>query len=267
MMKILLFFLLFFLFQKEVSTKKLTIGESHCIMRITEKKSAVATLVSLHENEQVAVQAYNSLSGQISFNLIELKQNNKREITFKQNGKGVLIDPNRVFTNIGIVGTLNKYQLNNYSAAHKNTVVKFSNELISYLTQYKTGDYIIAIHNNSDGRKGKGTVSILNYQDEKNEQNGDIKDCYVNPAEDEDDFVLVTNQNDFNYVKNKKVNVALYKDKINNDDGSLSVYCIQNNIPYINIEAQQSEKGNHLKGQKKLLEYTYELLTNKNKKL
>jgi hypothetical protein len=42
------------------------------------------------------------------------------------------------------------------------------------------------------------------------------------------------------------------------DDGSLSIYCQKNKLPYINIEAQHGQKAEQIK----MLQETYSLIKN-----
>lgn len=77
---------------------------------------------------------------------------------------------------------------------------------------------------------------------------------------DVDVFFLVTEQADFDYLKKQKQNVVLQSEKPT-DDGSLSVYFEKNNIPYINIEAENE----HNEKQIEMMKIIYGLLKNKTK--
>jgi hypothetical protein len=83
----------------------------------------------------------------------------------------------------------------------------------------------------------------------------DAKLVNINLETDVDDFFFVTDKNIFKFLKEKNQNVAL-QDNVNvTDDGSLSVYCGKNKIPYINVE---SEHG-HFREQTRMLEILQEI--------
>ncbi|MBK7099776.1 MAG: hypothetical protein IPH58_17615 [Sphingobacteriales bacterium] len=98
--------------------------------------------------------------------------------------------------------------------------------------------YIVALHNNTDS-----SYSILSYLNAK-----DAEDVYINENEDIDDFFFVTARSEFEYFKSLGRNVVLQSEEVK-DDGSLSVYCQNNGIPYINIEAQHG----HLQEQAEMI--------------
>jgi hypothetical protein len=108
---------------------------------------------------------------------------------------------------------------------------------------------IIAVHNNTDEK-----YSIKSY--EKGEDLGkDAKLVNTNLKTDVDDFFFVTDKNIFKFLKEKNLNVAL-QDNVNvTDDGSLSVYCGNYKIPYINVEGEHG----HLPEQIKMLEILQEI--------
>jgi hypothetical protein len=59
-------------------------------------------------------------------------------------------------------------------------------------------------------------------------------------------MLLVTELAVFNLLKKENVNVVLQsKDAV--DDGSLSIYAMQNSIPYINAEVQHGHIDEHLR--------------------
>jgi hypothetical protein len=66
----------------------------------------------------------------------------------------------------------------------------------------------------------------------------------------------VTDQNIFEKLSTGKYHVVLQNNELMTDDGSLSVYCGQLGIRYINVEAQH----NHLIRQIKMLIFAYQKL-------
>jgi hypothetical protein len=63
---------------------------------------------------------------------------------------------------------------------------------------------------------------------------------------DGDDLVYVTEPRLFSSLKKANVNVIL-QSKFASNDGSLSVYAMQNNIPYINVEVQHGHMDEHFR--------------------
>jgi hypothetical protein len=70
---------------------------------------------------------------------------------------------------------------------------------------------------------------------------------------DADDFIYTTNLSFYKKLKAKEVNVILQDNKKYVNDGSLSVYCGVNDIPYINIEAQKGHFDEQLRLIKEVL--------------
>ena len=112
------------------------------------------------------------------------------------------------------------------------------------------GTIVVAMHNNTDVN-----YSIKSYLPGGDESEN-TKDVYINDSWDPDDFVYTTVEEYFNELKARGVNVILQDNEACVNDGSLSVYCGQNDIPYLNIEAQ---KG-HLEEQIQLIGIVMEIL-------
>lgn len=242
--------------------EKIKIGDRYCTVKFTEEENAVVTLISLHDKENTAIEAYKMLPKEIKLNLLELKHNEKeRNVFFNYNGVNFNFDPNRIFTEKGIDSTLISNNIGKKITKELIAeVTRFSKQLLSAIKKSKKGEYIIAAHNNNDGKEGKGSVSILNYSSKDHLDSKDIDEVHLSTSGmDEDDFVLVTQKSDFDFFKSRDVNVALYKTKPTDNDGSMSFYCITHNIPYINIEAQHG----HIKEQTELIKMTYKLLNSK----
>lgn len=257
-----LFIFLLLLFTGSESATAIKIGDASVKLVYTNNNSTVATIVSLHNSETIAVDAAKGILPKSKFNILQLQNAGNRNIKFSVDKQSYEIDPNRVFTDSGVALTLkerNKTQ-KSFPIAVTKEVKRFGEELLSEIKKRKMTGYIVAAHNNYKGFENEGAVSILNYANFKTEANKDVEDVAIFDKNDLDDFVLVTQRKDFDFFKSKRVNVALYKKEVK-DDGSLSVYCIQNNIPYINIEAQHDGKTGHIEEQKKLMELTFELLT------
>jgi hypothetical protein len=230
--------------------KTINLGSKSCKLILKGKLENNAIFLSLHDDENTSVIAFNEVSQSIDNPvLIELQQSGSRFIKYGYNGLDYLIDPNRIFTEIGINNTLKK---NNKTvpAELKVALKKVSIQLIDLILPKDKKKYIVAIHNNSND----------NYSAKSYVGSNDAEKIYMNPSEDPDDFFFVTNLQDFEFFKTKKRNVILQSLKAL-DDGSFSIYCARINQPYINIEAQEG----HKETQKLMIKEAYQLIQSKQK--
>lgn len=224
-----------------------TIGDSSIQLQKQYFGTAPAGIyfINLHASETTSIQATQQYLSNSNGCFIQLMNGNKRNVQFSLNNIAYQFDPNRIFTNMGIEASLKKNSSYNIDAAK--TVNNFAQSILNSMPQPKL---IIAMHNNTNN-----DFSISSYSKGKNEAINAAQ-IYINPKMDADDFIYTTELKIFNYLKNKKINVVLQKAKGYNDDGSLSVYCGQQQIPYINIEAQID----HLKEQQQLLNAITEIM-------
>ncbi len=220
------------------------LGTNSCVIRVHNSEKSIANMVALHDNENTAVKAYESLSGDVNFSLYELHQNGERLLEYKMNNKKYFFDPNRIFSTIGIEKTLIKYN-KNYPKELNEKISVFADSLLATIINKPACKYIIAIHNNSNNN-----FSVLTYQNSI-----DAKEVFISKTEDIDNFFLVTDHNDFNRIKSLNQNVVLQSENAI-DDGSLSIYCQKHNIPYINIEAEDGQ----VKKQIKMITLIYNIL-------
>jgi hypothetical protein len=178
--------------------------------------------------------------------LYELKQSDERLLKYEIKGKVYSFDPNRIFSSIGIKGTILKYN-KAHAQELENSLRLFADSLLKTINLKNSDCYIVAIHNNTNN-----DFSVLSYKNSK-----DAEEVYVNSSQDIDNFIIVTTKVDFDYFKDKKRNVVLQSANAI-DDGSLSIYCQKNKLPYINIEAQHGQKAEQIK----MLQETYSLIKN-----
>lgn len=185
---------------------------------------------NMHDNENTAVEAANNFINQNKGYLIEIKAQNERLITFILNGRNYIFDPNRIFTDMGINGTLKKYN-KTYSEEAFQAVKEFALRLKNILIQTDP-KIIVTIHNNTNGK-----YSIHTYLP-GNALANDAKRIHLNKDKDPDNFFFVTISLFFDYFAEKGFNVILQDNEKVIDDGSLSIYCTQQKIPYINIDVE-----------------------------
>lgn len=191
----------------------------------------------MHSNENTCIESFLALPDSCPFVLYEIQQDGKRLLKYDDNSRSYYFDPNRMFSKKGIINTLNKNN-KSYPAGIAKKIKYFTDTLLHFLTPQNPSNYIIAIHNNTDG-----DFSVKSYLNSP-----DAVQVYVSKSEDPDDFFIVTKIVDFYFFRSRFQNVVL-QSKLAKDDGSLSIYCQKKNIPYINIEAEDG----HLKKQTEML--------------
>ncbi|MBD3637672.1 MAG: hypothetical protein HUJ25_09985 [Crocinitomicaceae bacterium] len=184
--------------------------------------------INVHEDEQTSIDAVYEFAKENPVRFVRLKHNETRRIDFSLRGRQYSVDPNRIFTGVGRWKTLRDG--GKYSFKASRSVKYLANEILNYVHKNAV---IIAMHNNTDVN-----YSIKSYLPGGDESKN-TKEIYINEAMDPDDFIYTTDESFFYKLKEKKINVILQDNKRYVNDGSLSVYCGKNGIPYINIEAQK----------------------------
>lgn len=208
----------------------------------------IAHFVALHQDETTAVASFyqfqqNSWFKHLRF--FQLQQKSDRLIYFKTGNKQYAVDPNRMFSFDGIQTSLKIHNnKKRYPAALVDEIHSFADSFLLKILPKDSSVYIVALHNNTNKN-----YSILTYKN-----SSDVDTVYFSTVDDPDDFLLVTERSDFNFFAGRNRNVALQSYQAF-DDGSLSIYCQQHNIPYINIEAEHG----HLQQQELMIKevYTY----------
>lgn len=118
----------------------------------------------------------------------------------------------------------------------------FSDTLLEMM-QVDSQKLLIALHNNlEDG------YSMASYRVDSVYEREALS-IYVGWHPDPDDFYFVTDRRIFEALQPNHYHVVLQDNAMMTDDGSLSVYCGQRGIQYVNVEAQHG----HLEEQKKMI--------------
>lgn len=247
---ILLFLPCMLLSGKNDNDQRFSLGTKHCVLRKTIVKEGALTLIALHDNENTAVEAYHAWTAELNINLLELHQSGDRYLQFQYRGSVYEIDPNMIFTEAGIAKTLSRNQKNIPVELRQQIKLFADSLLLQFIDSGQKKNYVVAIHNNSAEQ-----FSVLSYRDASK-----AKALHIEASEDIDDFLIVTDSTDFTYFKNMSLNVVWQNPAIE-DDGSLSVYCQQHHIPYINIEAEHG----HLPKQTEMIKMVYDLIKEKEK--
>lgn len=230
--------------------------DSICILGRTEigfyeyypEVSENIIFLNVHQDETTSIESLHHYTKVDSFSFFYLLHSETRRITFELKGKNYDFDPNRIFTRRGIRKTLKDGERKSRKAIRE--VEKLSNAILSRLPANHT---VIAVHNNTDIN-----YSIKSYLPGGGEFKN-TKLVYVNDEMDPDDFIYTTDFDFYEAFKSKGINVILQDNNKFVNDGSLSVYCGLNDIPYINIETQ---KG-HFDEQIMLIKMVLEVLRGK----
>jgi hypothetical protein len=205
---------------------------------------------NMHDNENTSVAVSKKMIDNLGKGkFAELRHNGNRLISFYLKGIKYSIDPNRIFTPKGIEKTLRWY--GSYSKEAQIEVEKFSASIIKEVL--KDSDFVVAMHNNSNLK----TFSIHDFHPKTGKFGKEAKEIYCNPKMSAGDFFYTIQESHFNYFKNNQMNVVLQNNTTFSDDGSLSTYCTQKNIPYINVEAKEG----HFEAQLEMLVLLQNLFT------
>ncbi len=223
------------------------LGARKCYLQTTtnarDDRSSYHTFVALHENETTCIEAFNSFKPTFHFKLFRLQQTGDRLVRIDTNRQVQKFDPNRMFSTQGILKTLALCNTKVLRVS-KSIVQVFANSILKTILP-KQGKAVVALHNNTNDGYSVNSYADLIHADS----------IHVNKSVDVDDFFVVTNYQDFKFFRSRKQNVVLQLSKSEND-GSLSAYCRENKIRYINVEAENG----HLVEQANMLRLLNELL-------
>lgn len=208
----------FFLNDKEIKMIRYQYGDPH-----------IRFLV-LHGTEKTGLKAAFEFMRLFGGSAIELNYGKGRYIEFSDSSKRFSFDPNNMFTDEGAYMGL---VLFSEPQVHHGVPEKVRNLGRKILKASKPDSLgvIVTLHNNYNGG-----FSVYSYTPGNFLENS-AEDVYINRDMDPDNFIFVTERRFFDYIKQKQVNVVLQSPQVP-DDGSLSVFAMQNQIPYANIESQ-----------------------------
>jgi len=108
-----------------------------------------------------AIDAFNSLPKEISFNLFEIHQANEWWLAYRINQKDYFFDPNRIFSKPGIDRTLKNCNQRTviFPTEITTQIEKFSDNLLKVFNIRNPSKYIISIHNNTNN----GALSLIDF--------------------------------------------------------------------------------------------------------
>jgi hypothetical protein len=189
--------------------------------------------INLHDDEITSVNGAKKLLERYGGLLIKIENYRTRNIKFKLEDQYYTFDPNRMFSRQGIVQSLILHGRISDKAVDE--VGKFANRVLQLIPGGSS--CIVALHNNSNG-----SYSINSYLP-GNLREKDAKELYKNTDQDPDDIFLTTDSLLYKQLSNeRKYNTILQDNAHAKKDGSLSVYCGEKNIRYINCETQHGKQ-------------------------
>ncbi len=220
-------------FQPKENTLRYKLGERVIQVKTFQYGDAKDVVyVNLHDDEMTAINGTKKLLEKKGGLLIKIENYRTRNIKFKLDGKYYTIDPNRMFSRAGIARSLLIFGRTNPKAIDE--IEKFANYILQLIPPNPS--WIVALHNNTNGR-----YSINSYIPGGDKQK-DAKGVNVNNDLDADDFFLTTDSVLFDRLASQKYN-AIWQDNVNaKKDGSLSIYCGERNIQYINCETEHGRQ-------------------------
>lgn len=223
------------------------LGNTIIQARSEQRSGAPLTMVNVHDDENTAVQAGVANIEKYGGRVIELVHSGERLITFSLGEERFVFDPNRMFSDRGIEATLLRHST--YSEAAQAAIREFAT---AYLRQFELDSekVLVALHNVTEGFFSVEAFLPGEYL------SADAAAVHVSPRHSRFDFFFVTQADHYEWLKQRDFNVVLQDNERVEDDGSLSVYCAQKGIPYLNVEAHVE----HLREQLALLEAVRELL-------
>jgi hypothetical protein len=207
-------------------------------------------LYNMHDNENTAAIAGRIVSKKYGGEYFELIHEGKRLISFQYGEDSIHIDPNRIYTDAGIWTQLEKNNITDTMVFR--TIQSWRNSLLTIL-DVEHRELVIALHNNTNQH-----YSFKSYMPGEEFEN-EAAALRKGSLNDKDDFYFVTDPRIMYQLEPGRYNIVLQSNNTMTDDGSLSVYCAQLGIPYVNVETQQ----NRLIRQMKMLIYVFQQLMNK----
>lgn len=184
--------------------------------------------INLHDDEITAVSGAKRVLEKNGGTLVKVENYRQRNIKFKMNGKSYVFDPNRIFSRTGSAQSLAGFGRSDKEAIDE--VERFGKRILKLLPPPSV--CIISLHNNTEGK-----FSITSFLP-GNERQRDAKAIQTMPNEDPDDLFLTTDSVLYQRLKREKYNAVWQNNLTVVKDGSLSVYCGEKNICYLNCESE-----------------------------
>jgi len=224
------------IYQPQVSSRYFRLGERVVQVKMYQYgNSKEKVYINLHDDEITAVNGAKKLLEKKGGFLIRIENYKTRNLRFRLDGKYYTVDPNRIFSRPGITRSLIIF--GNTSPKAIDEIEKFANHILELIP--RNAAWVIALHNNTNGK-----YSVNSYLP-GGEKEKDARGLHVNEDQDADDFFFTTDSILFYRLANERYNTIL-QDNINaKKDGSLSVYCGEKNIHYVNCETEHGRQSDY----------------------
>ena len=221
------------LYQPQENSRYFKLGERLVQVKMYQYgNSKEKVYVNLHDDEITAVNGVRKLLEKKGGYLIRIENYKTRNLRFKLNGTYYTIDPNRMFSREGIMRSLIIF--GNTSPEAIEAIERFANHILELIP--RNAAWIIALHNNTNGK-----YSINSYLP-GGEKEKDAKELNVNGEQDADDFFFTTDSTLFYRLANERYNTILQDNEKAKRDGSLSIYCGERNMHYVNCETEHGRQ-------------------------
>jgi hypothetical protein len=212
----------------------LRLGETEVLLAVHSTDRPRPAFLVLHENERTAVEAGLEAIRARGGRLVAVQAQGERLVAFELGGETWWFDSNRVFTETGAQATL----LAQNGSAPAEVLAEVRRFAEAVLEVYEAGslDLLITLHNNTEDR-----YSAASYA-----PGGDLAEdaagVHLPPEADPDDFFFVTDRRLYDALVPEGFPVVLQDNARVTDDGSLSVWAGQRDLPYVNVEAQHGHR-------------------------
>lgn len=224
--------------------QSLTLGDSTVAVVEHASEREGPSLLVLHDDENTAAGAGLRFVTERGGRLVELVAQGERRVAFALGGRAYSVDPNRVFTDVGVRRTL---EADSTDAGAVALTRLFGDVLVAL---YDPEGVVVTLHNNTPDN-----YSALSYTD-GGVYAQDAEAVHLAPGADPDDFFFVTDRALFDRLAAAGFNAVLQDNARVTDDGSLSVWAAQQGLPYVNVEAEHG----HLDAQLRMLEALADVL-------
>ena len=204
--------------------------------------------INVHANETSSFKAAKSVLEEKGGTIIKIENTNQRVIKFRLNGITYGFDPNRIYSRIGIEQTLRDNRRTSKQAILE--IEKFAGRLLQLIPD--STKCIIALHNNTEE-----AYSVRSYLPDGNRKK-DAKAVYKDSTQDVDDIAFTTDSLLYQRMADFGFNSIWQDNEKVKKDGSLSVYCGENDKRYINIETQHGKVEQYIIMLEKLLQLLFE---------
>jgi hypothetical protein len=211
----------------------LPIGDSTVDLVLHETSIPGLTYLNLHDDENTSVRAALDVIRRHGGRVLELKHSGARNVTFELDGIKYEFDPNRMFNDQGAAASLERFGPVNDAAI--SAVSSFTDDVLQQIMPLEP-NVIVTLHNNERSR-----YSVLSYLPDGNYASEALH-VHVGEGIDPDDFYFVTDLDLYDQLRQAELNVVLQDNVHMTDDGSLSVWSAQHQLPYVNVEAQDGHR-------------------------